>query len=181
MLHRVRAHHGHRRGLAAAHAGNRLNPDPGGVGGRAQPFDQPCRAEHLAGQRFTYPHGKLRGRVLIGFQYVEMVIESGRLIDFGHGQFHLDGQGQEMAVRQVAIVVLEPVQVFHQQVAGARRVTQEFPYVGQRLVGRDTALDAAFLAARAFHDTVALVENNQVTAYILLSACNPVKRTLGTS
>ena len=34
-FYRVGPHHGHRRGLAATHAGNRLNPDPGGVGGRA--------------------------------------------------------------------------------------------------------------------------------------------------
>ena len=75
-------------------------------------------------------------------------------IDFGHGQLHFNGQGQEVAVRQVAVVVLEPVQVFHQQVAGTRRVSQEFPYVGQRLMGRDTALYAALLAARAFHYSV---------------------------
>ena len=150
----VGPHHGNRRGLAAAHAGDRLNPDPVRVGQHAKLVDQPGRAEHLTGQRFTYPHGQRRGCVLIGLQNVEMVIESGCFINFGHGQLHFNSQGQEMAVRQVAVVVLEPVQVFHQQVAGTRRVSQEFPYLGQRLMGRNTALDAAFLAARAFHYSV---------------------------
>ena len=62
-----------------------------------------------------------------------------------------------MAVRQVPVVVLEFVQVFYQQVAGTRSISQEAANVSQRLVGCDAALDTTLFAARAFHN-VLLIE-----------------------
>ena len=50
MLDRVGSHHGHRRCMAAAHAGNRLNPYPVRVRYCVKLVDQPGRTEHFAGQ-----------------------------------------------------------------------------------------------------------------------------------
>ena len=115
---------GHRRMLAAPHAGCPQHPDfrtqP-----RRQGRQQGLGALELAAQGIADPDREGRGRGLAFGDDVEMGIEGGDLIDLRHGDLHLLGQGREMAGGEMAIAVLEEMQELDQQIAVARPVAQQ--------------------------------------------------------
>ena len=89
------------------------------------------------------------------------MVESGGFIDLGHGQLHFNRQGQQVAMGQAAVAVLDLVQVLHQQVAGAGFIPQQLADVRQRLVGRNPPLNTTSFAACAFHWPVKKQEGKQ--------------------
>ena len=151
LFQRAGAHHRHRRGVATAYAWRGLHPHLLARGGGSQRGAELPRPEHLAGEGLAHPHRQRRRRGFVALQHIEMMVESGRFIDFGHGQLHFNRQGQQVAVGQATVAVLELVQVFHQQVAVAGFIPQQLADVGQRLVGRNPPLNTTSLAACAFH------------------------------
>ena len=61
-----------------------------------------------------------------------MVVEGRDLEDLGQGQAHLVGQRGEMAVRELAVAVLDQVEVLDQQVAPPRPLAEQRAHLGQR-------------------------------------------------
>ena len=115
----------HRRGVAAAHAGRAQHADLCGVQPLLERRFQRLRPGEFARQRVADTDGQ-RGRWGFAlFHHVEMRVETGDLIDFGHRQAHLFGQGAQMRGREVSIAVLDQMQVLDQQVAVARAVAQK--------------------------------------------------------
>ena len=107
-------HHRHRRLLAAPDAGcgddSHLAPEQ-----HRQARQQILRARELAAQAVADSHGQRRRRVLPLLDHVEVVIEGRDLVDLGLRQPHLAREGREMRRAEVAIAVLDLVQVLDQQ------------------------------------------------------------------
>jgi hypothetical protein len=83
-----------------------------------------------------------------------MGVEGGDLPDLGLGQTHLLGQRAQMRGRQMALGILDQVQMLDQQVAAARAVAQQRPHLGQRGIVELAALGRRAPAALArFPDT----------------------------
>ena len=112
--HRLLTHQHRRRLLAAAHAGRSHHAHA--LAQRAvQRFQQIPGTGHGAADAVAHPH-RQGGRQLVVAQHLKMVVEAGHLKDLGHWQAHFGGQRHQMALKQGAVMVVEPVQVFDQQV-----------------------------------------------------------------
>src|SRR5450759_1385810 len=80
-----------------------------------------------------------------------MRIEGRDLVDFGEREFHLQGQRGEMGGGQIAVMVLDQMQVFDQQIAPARLVGEQRAHFLERRGVDLTALGRARrLAAACF-------------------------------
>ncbi len=125
-----------RGGLTAAHARHALDPDaPAEAAGQSR--QQRRRAGQLTTDRIAHPDGQGRRRGLVLFDHIKMVVKAGHLVDLNRGQPHLRGQGNEMGRRQVAVVVLNGMQVLNQQIAPAGCAAEQALDLGQSLgVGR---------------------------------------------
>ena len=64
--------------------------------------------------------------------HVEMRIEGGDLVDLGLRQPHLGGERGEMGGGEMAVAVLDEMQILDQQVAPARPVGQQRPHFIER-------------------------------------------------
>ena len=53
-----------------------------------------------------------------------MMIKAGDLVNFGRCQFHFTGQRDQVGCREVAKFILNLMQMFDQQVFGARLVAE---------------------------------------------------------
>ena len=104
---------------------------------------QTLGARHGAGQRVADPHRHRRRRGLALFDHVEMRVEGRDLIDFGLRQLHLGGERGEMRRGDVAVFVLNQMQMLDQQVAPARAVGQQRLDIGGGLRIDLTALGRA--------------------------------------
>ena len=150
MRHRVLADDRHRRRLAAADA-RRVQHAHVRAEQRRQALEQMVRAGQLAGDRIADAHGDRRRRGVAFLHHVEVVIEGRHLVDLGHRHLHLGRERDEMGGRQVAVAVLNLVQVLDQQVAAARRVAEQGLHVFECLrvdtaaFRRAADLPAAFL------------------------------------
>ena len=70
-----------------------------------------------------------RARLVVGYD-IEVGVERGHLVDFGHGDFEFFGQRMQVASGQAAFLVLDQVQVLDQQRARARSVAKNGPDSG---------------------------------------------------
>ena len=92
---------------------------------RRQRRQQLARAGHLAGDRVADAHGD-RGRRRVAFlDHVEMVIERGHFVDFGHRQLHLGRERDQVRRGKAAEAILNPVQMLDQQIPPARERRRE--------------------------------------------------------
>jgi len=120
-LHRMSADHRHRGRVAASHAGHAHDAHAGAQRAR-QPFDQrslPANAHDNDSHTRTVSGGRRRFAVA---HDVEVVIERGDLEHLGLGEPHGLGQRGEHRRREVAVGVLQAMQVLDQQVAAPRRL-----------------------------------------------------------
>src|SRR5450759_1410427 len=78
-----------------------------------------------------------------------MRIEGRDLVDFGEREFHLQGQRGEMGGGQIAVMVLDQMQVFDQQIAPARLVGEQRAHFLERRGVDLTALGRARRLAAA--------------------------------
>ena len=122
----------HRRAVARAHAGR-----PHDAHARAELLrqigEQRLGARHRAGERVAHPHRDGRRRQLAFLHDIEMRIEGRDLVDFGLRQLHLGRERGEMRGREIAVVVLDEMQMLDQQVAPARPVVEQRAHLVERL------------------------------------------------
>ena len=91
----------------------------------AQRRQQVLRAHHLAGQAVADPDGERRRRRLALLDHVEVRIEGRDLVHRRLRQPHLLGERGEMRGREMAVAVLDQVQMLDQQIAPARPVAEQ--------------------------------------------------------
>ena len=72
-----------------------------------------------------------------------MVIEGRNLVDLGHRDRHLGSQGNQMALVQPPIFIIEPMQMLDQQIALMRPVADQGPQLGPGLIVGLSALEFA--------------------------------------
>ena len=83
------------------------------------------RAHHGAGQRIADADGQRRDIRLAFLHHVEMRVEGRGLEHFRKRQLHLVGQRRQMRRRDLAIFVLDQVQVLDQEIAAPRPVAEQ--------------------------------------------------------
>ena len=124
LRHRILADHCDRRLLAASEARRRNYAHP--VAQRAPQFaDQLICAAKRARQRLADAHRQCRRRFVAFLGDVEVVIESGDLVDFGHCELHLARQCNDMRRRDATVAILDLVQMLDQQLVAARRGSEQ--------------------------------------------------------
>ena len=90
-------------------------------------------ARHRAGQRIAHAHGDRRRRRLAFLHHVEMRVEGRDLVDLGQRQLHLGGERGEMRGGEMAVMVLDQMQMLDQQIAPARPVGEQRAHFVERL------------------------------------------------
>ena len=122
----------HRRRIAAAHAGRAQNAHFRRIHPVFQRRFQLLRARHFAGKTIADPDCQ-RGRGRLPFlNHVEMGVEGGDLVNLGLRQTHFLGQRAQMGGGQMAVGVLNDVQMLDQKIAPPRGVAQKRPDLRQR-------------------------------------------------
>ena len=134
MVDIVMGHFGDRGGVAMPHAWRAYDADPARIELIAQRRQQLLRAHHLAGQAVAHPDRERRRRRLALLDHVEMRIERCGFVDRRLRQPHLLGERREMRGAEVAVAVLDQVQVLDQQIALARPVAEQRAYLVERLL-----------------------------------------------
>ncbi len=134
---------GDRRAGAMAHAGGAHDAHGTRVEPLRQGREQRLRAHELAGQAVADPHGQRRRRALILLHHIEMGVERRDLVDLGLGEAHLLGERREVGGREMAVAVLDQVQVLDQQVAAPRALAEQASHLVERIL-----LDPAALGPR---------------------------------
>ena len=115
---------GRRRGVAAADAGRAHHADAR-AGTRLQFVQQLFRAQHGAGERVADANGERRDVGLALLHHVEMRVEGRGLEHLRESQLHLVGERREVRRGNLAVGVLDQVQMLDQQVAPARPVAEQ--------------------------------------------------------
>ena len=103
-----------RRGVAAPHAGRAEHPHFGRIKAAFQCLPQLRGAHHFTRERVADADRQRRRRGFVFFHDIEVGVERRDLVDFGHRQAHLFGQGAQMRRRKVTMGVLDQVQEFDQ-------------------------------------------------------------------
>jgi hypothetical protein len=116
---RVLPHHHAGRDLAAADA-RRVQHSRVLAQRAGQSLQQIACIGKLAGDRVAHPHGEGRRHALAFLHHVEVVVEGCYLVHLGLRQPHLLRERREVCRRQVAVAVVDLVQVLDQQVAAPR-------------------------------------------------------------
>jgi hypothetical protein len=115
-----------RRLVAQPHARSAHHPHAGSELGRER-REQCLGAEQGTGEAVADAHGESRDVLAVLLYDVEMRVEGCRLEHFGKGQAHFLGERGQVRRGDLAVGVLDPVQVFDQQVAVARRLAKQCP------------------------------------------------------
>ena len=115
---------GDRRAIAEPDAG-RAHHANAGAGLVLQFVQQLFRAHHGAGQRIADANGQRRDIRLAFLHHVEMRVEGRGLEHFRKRQLHLVGKRRQMRRRDLAIFVLDQVQVLDQEIAAPRPVAEQ--------------------------------------------------------
>ena len=116
------AHGSNGRAVASADAGRAHHPHVDAELPR-QLGEQLVRTRHGAGQAVAHPHRDRRRRRAV-LHHVEMGVERRDLVDLGLGELHLRGECGEMRRREMAVAILQEMQVFDEKIAPARPVAE---------------------------------------------------------
>jgi hypothetical protein len=108
-------HHGRR--IAAAHARRVNHTHLGRVSPVSQCFMECACTRQLAGERIADPQGDCRWRRLFIVNNIEVCVERGRFINVGHGQVHERRKGPQTGHGEVAVGILNQMQVLDQSIA----------------------------------------------------------------
>jgi hypothetical protein len=141
--------HGNGGLFAAPHAGRRDDFHIVAQQSR-KAIEQRLGAAKFTGQPVADPNGEPGGSLPIA-QDLEVVVERRDLEDFRHRHVHLARQCHQVPVVQAAILVVELVQVFDQQVATVRTGPDQSFHLGGRDGIRLAALHLAAFAQAATH------------------------------
>jgi len=113
-----------RRGVAAPDAG-RTHDANAGARCALQILKQFFAAKHRASEGVADADGQRRNVRLAFLHDVEMRVEGRGLEHFGESELHLVGESGKMRGRDLAISVLDQVQIFDQQIAPPRLVAEQ--------------------------------------------------------
>jgi len=132
-------HDRRRRRIATAYAGRRehahvLAKD------RRESFQEILRPRHFARQRIAHPHGERRRRRFALLHDIEMVVEGRHFVDLGERKPHFRRERREVRRRQMAVSVLQLVQVLDEEIALGEIGSQQRANFLQRLRVDNTAL-----------------------------------------
>jgi hypothetical protein len=122
-------HHGG--AVAAAHAG-RAHDAHGAAQVGLECGKQRLGASERAAQRVADAHGEERGRLLAVHDNVEMGVEGSDLVDLHESEPHVLGERREVARVQAAVMVLDEVQEFDQEIGPAWTVAKQCPDLVER-------------------------------------------------
>ena len=104
---------------------------------RAEPIRQIAQkmlgARHGAGERIADPHRDRGRRRLVLFHDIEVGVEGRDLVDLGERKLHLLRQRGEMRGGEIAVAVLDQVQVLDQQIAPALALAEQRAHLVERL------------------------------------------------
>ena len=121
-----------RRAVAGAHAGRAHDAHVG-----AEPVRQVAQemlgARHGAGERVAHAHGDGGRRRLAFLHHVEMGVEGRDLVHLGERELHLLRQRREMRGGEIAVRVLDQMQMLDQEIAPARAVAEQRAHLVERL------------------------------------------------
>ena len=131
MIDEVVADLGDRCGVTMAHAGSAHDAHLG-ADCRLQVSDQLFGAGEVARQVLADADRDGRRWRLAFLHHVEMGVEGRDLVDLGLRHVQLFGQGGEMSGRQMAVLVLDQVQEFDQQIAPPLGISQQGADLGLR-------------------------------------------------
>ena len=120
----------HGRSVAAAHTRRAQHADLGRIQTAFQRRAQLFGTSQFARQGIAHTDRQRGRRGFVFFDHIEMGVEGRDLIDLGHGQFHFFGQRAQMGGRQMAEFILNQVEIFDQQIAATRAVTQQITDLG---------------------------------------------------
>src|SRR6267143_424003 len=112
--------------FAAADAGRRNHAH---LFSKGKILEKRLRTGQIARDGVANPHGEWRRRHLAFLHHFEMVVEGRHLVHLGQRQAHFLRQRGEVRSRQVAVAVVDAVQVLDQQVAAAGSIAQQPPHV----------------------------------------------------
>src|SRR5207249_1085529 len=121
-----------RRAVASPHAGRAHNANIGSEPDR-QRTQEMLGSRHRAGERIADSHGHRRRRGLVFLHHVEMGVEGRNLVDLGERELHLLRERGEMGGREMAVAILNEVQMLDQEIAPARAIAQQRAHLRQRL------------------------------------------------
>ena len=125
---------GDRRGVAMAHAGRADDPDLAGSSRSRSAAISRC-APIISQVRLSQTRMVERRRRRLAFlDRIEVGVEGRDLVNLGLGQAHLVGERGQMRGREMAVAVLDQVQVLDQQIAPARPVAEQRLHLLERLV-----------------------------------------------
>ena len=105
---------------------------------------QLARAGHVARDGVADAHGDRGRRRLAFLHHVEVVIEGGHFIDFGHRQLHLGRESDQVRRGKAAEAILNPVQMLDQQIPSTRGIAEKREHLLARL-----RIDATSFRSRA--------------------------------
>jgi hypothetical protein len=106
--------------VAAAHA-RRVQYADAGAEHAGQLVQQRARPGQLTRNRIADPNRDLRRWRVAILHDVEVMIERGHLVDFGHGHLHLGRERDQVRGRQAAEAILNAVQMLDQEIASPGR------------------------------------------------------------
>src|SRR5262249_29539605 len=72
-----------------------------------------------------YPHGHRRRRFLALLHHVEMRVKGRDLIDLGERELHLVRERSKMRGREMAVAILDEMEVLDQEIASALAVSEQ--------------------------------------------------------
>src|SRR5262249_27982372 len=120
------------RAVASPHAGSahdaNVGPEP--VRESAQEM---LGSGHRAGERIANPHCGGGRRRLVFFHHVEMRVESRNFVDLSERKLHLLRERGEVRGGEIAVAILNEVQMLDQQIAPALAIAQYRAHLGKRL------------------------------------------------
>ena len=97
-----------------------------------QAREQRVRARQLARDRIADAHRDRRRSGGAVLHHVEVVVEGRDLVHFGHRELHLLRERDEMTGGEMAVAVLDPVQMLDEQIASPRCITEQRTHLGER-------------------------------------------------
>ncbi len=133
----------HRRHFAPPHAGGVQHTDLRRIEPGRQRVGECIGPGEFAGERIADPDGERGRRGLVFLHHIEMRVEGRHFPDRRLRQPHLLGERPQMRGAQMAVFVLDQVQMLDQQIAPPRPIPEQRPNLCQRRIVKLPALRGA--------------------------------------
>ena len=135
--------------VASPHAGRADHAHRARIERGFERREQRLCPHQLAGQAVAHAHRERRRRRLALLDHVEMGVEGRDLVDLGLGKAHLVGKRRQMRRRQMAVAVLDQVEMLDQEIAPARPLAEQGAHLLERRILELAALRMTAVAPLA--------------------------------